>query len=158
MNNESVDQVLIALRRIIRAIDLHSKKLVQNYGITGPQATVLKKVIAYKEVPIGILAREVNLSQATVTSILDRLEKQGYIKRIPSQDDKRKTLIHPTASAIKIFENAPPLLQEEFISAFNKLEAWEKNLILSTLQRIASMMDAKGIDASPLLSTHDLNE
>ncbi|MFN7098014.1 MAG: MarR family winged helix-turn-helix transcriptional regulator [Gammaproteobacteria bacterium] len=158
MKNEQVDQVLIALRRIIRAIDLHSKKLVQQYGVTGPQAMILKRIIEYAEVPTGILAREVNLSQATVTSILDRLERQDYIQRIPSQDDKRKVLVRATPAAVKIFENAPPLLQEEFIRAYQQLENWEQNQILSTLQRIASMMDAKEIDASPLLATRDITE
>ena len=150
---DMVDEVLISLKRIIRAIDLHSKKLVAKYGITGPQALVLKRIIHYKKVPSGILARDVNLSHATVTSILDRLEKQNYIVRIPSLDDKRKVLIEPTDQAIKIFKNAPPLLQEEFISAFHKLDSWEQTQMLSTLQRIGTMMDAKNISASPLLAT-----
>src|SRR3990167_7277214 len=150
---DMVDEVLISLKRIIRAIDLHSKKLVTKYGITGPQALVLKRIIHYKKVPSGILARDVNLSHATVTSILDRLEKQNYIVRIPSLDDKRKVLIEPTDRAIKIFKNAPPLLQEEFISAFHKLDSWEQTQMLSTLQRIGTMMDAKNISATPLLAT-----
>lgn len=150
---DMVDEVLISLKRIIRAIDLHSKQLVNKYGITGPQALVLKRIIYYKKVPSGILARDVNLSHATVTSILDRLEKHHYIIRIPALDDKRKVLIEATDDAIKIFKNAPPLLQEEFISAFHKLEPWEQTLMLSTLQRIGTMMDAKNIPVSPLLET-----
>lgn len=150
---DMVDEVLVSLKRIIRAIDLHSKKLVAQYGITGPQALVLKRIIQYGKVPSGILARDVNLSHATVTSILDRLEKHCYIARIPSLDDKRKVLIEPTEQAIQIFKNAPPLLQEEFISAFNKMDGWEQTLMISTLQRIGSMMDAKNISASPLLET-----
>ncbi|OGT26108.1 MAG: hypothetical protein A3I77_01820 [Gammaproteobacteria bacterium RIFCSPLOWO2_02_FULL_42_14] len=150
---DMVDEVLISLKRIIRAIDLHSKKLVTQYGITGPQALVLKRIIHYKKVPSGILARDVSLSHATVTSILDRLEKHNYIVRVPNLDDKRKVLIEPTEKAIKIFKNAPPLLQEEFISAFHKLDAWEQTLMLSTLQRIGTMMDAKNIIVSPILET-----
>lgn len=152
---DMVDDVLISLKRIIRAIDLHSKKLVAKYGITGPQALVLKRIIYYKKVPSGILARDVNLSHATVTSILDRLEKHNYIVRTSSIEDKRKVLIEPTEQAIKVFKNSPPLLQEEFISAFHKLESWEQTLMLSTLQRIGTMMDAKNISASPLLETSD---
>lgn len=153
--SDMVEEVLISLKRIIRAIDLHSKKLVAQYGITGPQALVLKRIIDYKRVPSGILARDVNLSHATVTSILDRLEKHNYIVRTPSLDDKRKVLIEPTDRAIKIFKNAPPLLQEEFIASFTKLDSWEQTLMLSTLQRIGTMMDAKNISASPLLATNE---
>ncbi|MDP1574238.1 MAG: MarR family transcriptional regulator [Coxiellaceae bacterium] len=150
-----VDDVLIALRKIIRAIDLHSKKLVSKYGITGPQALVLKRIIHYGRVPSGILARDVNLSHATVTSILDRLEKHHYIARIPSKDDKRKVFIEATEDAVRIFKNAPPLLQEEFISEFRSLESWEQTQMLSTLQRMGTMMDAKNIAAAPLLETEE---
>ncbi len=147
-----VDEVLFALKRIIRAIDLHSKKLVAEYGITVPQALVLKRIIHYKQTVSSILAKDVNLSHATVTSILDRLENHHYIIRTPSLDDKRKILIEATEQAVNIFKNAPPLLQEEFITAFRQLELWEQTLMLSTLQRIGVMMNAKNLSASLLLA------
>ena len=40
------NEVMSALRRIIRAIDLHSRALVQRFGLTGPQLTVLKELLA----------------------------------------------------------------------------------------------------------------
>ena len=48
---------------------------------------------------------------------------------------------------------AGPLLQEEFTEQFNKLEDWEKTQILSSLQRVVSMMEAKHIEATPILAT-----
>ena len=36
------DQVIVALRRISRAIDLHSHFLVQRYGMTAPQLAALR--------------------------------------------------------------------------------------------------------------------
>lgn len=36
------DQVIIALRRVIRAVDLHSRTLAESHGLTGPQALILK--------------------------------------------------------------------------------------------------------------------
>ena len=67
------DEVLKTLRRIIRVIDLHSKKLVQKYGLTGPQMLVLKELLSLNELPVSVLAKNVSLSHATVTSMLDRL-------------------------------------------------------------------------------------
>ncbi|HSL18147.1 MAG TPA: MarR family transcriptional regulator, partial [Methylomirabilota bacterium] len=63
----TVRQVLAALRRIIRAIDLHSRSLVQRYGLTGPQLVVLKELIDRPPQSVSALAGAVNLSQATVT-------------------------------------------------------------------------------------------
>ena len=44
-------------------------------------------------VPIKILCEKTSLDKSTLTGIIDRLERDGYIKRKPSQTDKRSTLI-----------------------------------------------------------------
>ena len=72
-NNDLGDQVIIALRRVIRAIDLHSRTLVSTHGLTGPQALILK-ALQYEGLTAGELANRVSLSQGTVTDILNRLE------------------------------------------------------------------------------------
>ena len=93
------DEVVSTLRKIIRAIDLHSKQLTKKYGLTGPQIIVLKEINESPDRPISEIARKVSLSQATVTSILDRLEQQGYAQRHRSQIDKRKVNIVLTEKA-----------------------------------------------------------
>lgn len=47
-------------------------------------------------------------------------------------------------------------MQESFVEAFDKLEDWEKSMILSSLQRLVSLMDAQHIDAAPLLAAEQL--
>lgn len=154
---ETYDKVLISLRQIIRAIDLHSKKLERESGLTGPQLLVMQLVGTYGEVTSGIVAREVSLSQATVTTILDRLERKGLLKRERSAHDKRKVLVSLTEAGGAALEAAPTLMQESFIRAFNQLEDWEQTLILSSLQRISEMMNATDLDAAPLLDSTDEN-
>jgi len=149
------DNVLVALRQIIRAIDLHSKRLERESGLTGPQLLVMKAIVQTVSVTAGQIARDVNLSQATVTSILDRLERKAYLRRERSNEDKRKVLIHLTEAGRQVLEQAPALMQENFILGFARLEEWEQNLILSSLQRVANMMQAGDLDAAPLLDSSD---
>lgn len=150
--------VLITLRRIIRAIDLRSRRLMQQAGFTGPQLLVLQALGQHREMSAGELAREVNLSQGTVTSILDRLEKRQLIRRVRSHADRRKVFVTLTATGEQQLASAPTLLQERFIERFNELKEWEQNQILATLQRLAEMMDAQDIDAAPVLDTrHELD-
>ncbi|MCW8888100.1 MAG: MarR family transcriptional regulator [Gammaproteobacteria bacterium] len=152
---ETHDQVLVSLRQIIRAIDLHSKHLERESGLTGPQLLVMQSISQIDLVTAGQIAREVNLSQATVTTILDRLEKKAYVTRERSQEDKRKVLLCLTEAGELILKQAPTLLQESFIDNFGGLEDWEQNLILSSLQRVADMMQAGNLDAAPLLDSSD---
>lgn len=157
---EKCDNLLITLRKIIRAIDLHSKQLEARFGLTGPQMLLLKSVCTAKGEAISSsqLAASASLSQATVTSIMDRLVQKGYVYREKSQTDKRKTLIHPTEKAEQVFAQNPGLLQERFVQQFAELKDWEQSLLLSSLQRIADMMDAEQIDTSPVLANAELQK
>lgn len=146
------DEVLIALRRLIRAIDLHSRKLVRSHGLTAPQALVLKEVVENREVSVGEVAQQVSLSQATVTDILNRLEKRGFVTRSRSTIDRRRVMVRPTEEADRAIASSPPLLQEDFARRFSELAEWEQTLLLASLQRMAALMDANQLDAAPVLT------
>lgn len=146
------DQVLVALRRIIRAIELHSHDLEQRYGLTGPQLAVLKSLGEGEAVSIGTLARRVHLSQATLTGVVNRLLARSLVTRERCESDHRRVLISLAPAGLAILDQAPPSLQESFITALGRLEDWEQTQILSSLQRVVTMMEARDIDVTPFLS------
>jgi len=146
-----IEEVLIALRRVIRATDLHSKYLAKTTGLTAPQILLLQTLRDKGQITIGELAQEVSLSQATVTTILDRLEKRNLIYRKRSETDKRKVHAFLAEDAAEILKNAPIPLQEQFTRQFGDLQEWEQTMIISSLKRVAQMMDAQHIDAAPVL-------
>ena len=143
--------VLSTLRQITREIGVHSKNLVKRVGLTVPQLLVLREVVDAGELPMGRLAERVSLSQATVTTIVDRLEIHGKIERHRSQSDRRQVLLVATDEGSRVARENPSLLQEEFVEAFSKLQPWEQTQILSSLQRVAAMMNAHERPASPML-------
>ncbi len=146
------DQVIVAIRRVIRAVDLHSKTLAASHGLTGPQALILK-ALQRDSLSAGALAACVSLSQGTVTDILKRLEQRGLIRRLRDTEDRRRVLVEATDAGLAVLQQSPPLLQERFVRHFSNLQDWEQNQLLSSLQRIAAMMDAEDIDAAPVLSS-----
>jgi DNA-binding MarR family transcriptional regulator len=145
------DEVLVALRRVIRATDLHSKQLSKSAGLTAPQLLIMRAVRDLGQVTIGTIADKISLSQATVTTILDRLELRKLVYRVRSTQDKRKVHAHLTEAGGEILARAPNPLQEDFIKKYQALAQWEQTMILASLQRVANMMDADHIDASPVL-------
>jgi len=149
---QTVDQVLIALRKIIRAIDLHSRKLIKSYGLTIPQIIVLKEIERNDSPTVGEIATSVSLSQATVTNILIRLEQRGYLIRTQHNDDRRRVVVNSTEAGRDILARAPSLLHDRFVSSFQELKNWEQTMIVSSLQRIAELMDVQDVDAAPLLT------
>jgi len=154
----NIEDVLIALRRIIRATDLQSKFLARTTGLTAPQLLLLRAIKNNHDAAIGELAKVINLSQATVTVIVDRLENKGLLYRQRSDQDKRKVYIYLTKEGQIALDDAPTPLQEHFIRRFGELPAWEQSMILSSLQRVGHMMDATDIDASPFIEVGELDK
>lgn len=152
MGTDKSDEILSSIRKIIRAVDLHSKVLLKKYGLTGPQLIVLSQIGKSNELSVSQIAKQISLSQATVTTILDRLEQQGFILRKRGQSDKRKVYVEASEKTLRILDSKPSLLQVDFVNRFNRLKDWEQSLLLSSLQRIAAMMDAQDLVAEPLLS------
>ena len=148
---DQIDAVLIALRKVIRATDLHSKYLAKNTGLTTAQLLILQSIQNMGEVSIGEISKKISLSQATVTSILDRLADKGLVYRERSTKDKRKVHAYSTEDAVALIKDAPAPLQKQFTKQFEALNDWEQSMMISSLQRIAQMMDAEDIDASPVL-------
>jgi len=147
------DQVIAALRRIVRAIDLHSHQLVERFGVTGPQLIALKELSRLGTVPVGVLARAVQVSHPTMTGVLDRLERRGLVRRAEDTRDRRRVVVAVTPAGLELLAEAPSPLQERFRSALARIEEWERTQMLATLQRIATMMDAGDLEAAPVLMT-----
>jgi DNA-binding MarR family transcriptional regulator len=145
------EQILVSLRRIIRAIDLHSRQLAQTHGLTGPQLVLLKEIDRFPALSTGELAQRVSLGQGTVSMILERLERKGLIRRERSEADRRRVINSATAEGTALVRKVPSVLQDRFVSELDKLADWERSLLLSSLQRVATMMQAEELSASPVL-------
>lgn len=150
------EEVLIAIRQIIRAIDLHSRQLNKELGLTSPQLLLMRSIRDSGEVTIRQLSMNTNMSQATATTIIDRIEKRGLVKRQRSQLDKRKVHAYLTEEGAELLEKAPLPLQDHFIQRFQNLDSWEQSLLLSSVQRISKMMNAADLDVAPLLEVGNI--
>jgi DNA-binding MarR family transcriptional regulator len=154
---EKHQQLLIALRKVIRAIGLHSKQLNKTSGLTTPQLLIMLEIDKTSGINSSQVAKNVNLSAATVTNILDRLENKGLVSRVRSTQDKRKVSLYLTEDGKALLLNAPQALQEHFIENFANLAQWEQSQLLSSMERLAGMMDANEIDAAPLLELNAMS-
>ena len=151
-------EILISLRKIIQATDLHSRSLSKNFGLTGPQLVILETVSSHESISITGLAKSISLSQATVTDIINRLVKNGYLIKRKSEKDKRQVRISLSEKGASVLDQAPPPLQETFIERFSNLDDWEQLMILSAFERVVSLMSAEKIDAAPILVSGPIDE
>ncbi|MBO9482432.1 MULTISPECIES: MarR family transcriptional regulator [Gammaproteobacteria] len=142
---------LVILRQIIRSTDMQDKEISRCTNLTLPQLMVLQTLRQSHQITTGELAKSIGITQATVTSILDRLEKKALVARERGADDKRKVWISLTTAGLNLLKGAPTPQQDLFTRRFNDMQDWEQSMVISALERVAFMLDAQHLDAAPML-------
>jgi DNA-binding MarR family transcriptional regulator len=145
------EEILRSMRRIIRAVDLYSRQLIAQTGLSGPQLTCLRALARGGPMQTYQLADAVHLSAATVCGILNRLEQRGLVVRARQSTDRRRVLVSLTEAGEDTVENAPPVLHDKFLMKLRALPPLDQQAVQDALARIVHMMAASELDAAPLL-------
>ena len=150
-------EIIIDMRKIVRSINLESKRIQKDFGISIPQLlclAFLSKEDSYQSTHKQ-LTEHLNLNSSTVTGIVNRLEKKGLIARMPKKGDKRITYIALTSAGYKIVSDTPNLLQEKLAENLSKLSSQQITQIKTSLSLLVEVLEIKDVDASPLLTVED---
>lgn len=96
-----------------------TKKLKEHHisEINPAQGRILFVLWEHDGIPIRALAEKTLLEKSTMTSMLDRLEEMGYIKRVPSREDRREILIWRTEKD-KAFQKLYSEVSEDMTKLF----------------------------------------
>lgn len=145
------ERILRSLRRITRSIDLYSRQLAHRYGLTGPQLVCLRTLLRRGPSTPSAIARDMDLSQATVTGILSRLEANGLLVRSRHDGDRRRVMVELTAKGANVVASAPSALQDIFSGRLAALSDADQQAILASLEQIVDMMGAGEMVPDPSL-------
>ncbi|MEZ5395742.1 MAG: MarR family winged helix-turn-helix transcriptional regulator [Bryobacterales bacterium] len=147
------DRILRAIRRIMRSVDIYSHKLAIESGVTVPQLSCLRRVVAAGPLTHKALASEVELSASTLVGIVDRLEAKGLVTRERSKLDRRHVLIAATEEGVILASGSPSPLQDSLAAALEAVPELERAAITLSLERIVELMQIGQVDAAPILDT-----
>ncbi len=150
-DDQRLDAALIALRQILQATEINSRALAKSSGLTASQHIVLQVLATESGLTQAALAQRASLSQATVTTLLEKMGARGLIDRQRDACDKRRVLVKITEEGQRTLDAAPSLLQARFAKRFAMLEDWEKAFLVAALERTVTLFDAGEIDAAPYL-------
>lgn len=156
--DDQAEIALVALRRILKATEANVKALASQSGLTASQLLVLQVLKSRGETLTGELARAVDLKQATISILLDKLQEMGLIERRRGESDRRRVWVRITDEGNGVLHGAPDLLQETFRTRFRHLADWEQASLVAALLRVVSLLDAERIDASPVLDVGGVTE
>ncbi|HKK89525.1 MAG TPA: MarR family transcriptional regulator [Saprospiraceae bacterium] len=152
--------ILIKLRKVIRSINLESKKIEKKYGISIPQLLVLQFLSKQQDFKAksSDIKSFIHLNASTVSGIIRRLEGKGLVARLPAPLDRRATFITLTAKGAQLLEESPTTLQEKLSNRLFKLEETQKRELYENIDLLVALMEVEDIDASPIVASINFQE
>ncbi len=145
---------MTGIRKIVRAINLESKRVQKELSISIPQLLTLKYLQDcndYKSTMTEIKGF-LSLNASTVTGIVARLEQKGLIARLPDPKDKRSTPIILTSKGNDLLVRSNESLHERISRSLERIEDAEFSKIINSLETLIRLFDIQDIDASPIIT------
>lgn len=147
-------EILKKIRKIVRSINLESKRIQKDHGVSIPQLlclSFLNEEPNYQATHKQITAA-LELNSSTVTGIIDRLEKKAMVARLPRSDDRRSTIIALTSIGQKLLKTTPDLLHDRLAKSIGMLSKDEILRINTSLDLIIRHFGIETVDASPVIA------
>ena len=151
-------EILVSIRKIVRSLNLESKSIQKEFGLSIPQLLCLNHLEKSPEQQSNHknLMNLLCLNSSTVTGIINRLEKRGYVARIRSDGDRRVTRIQLTASGAKLVEGTPNVLHERLAEKLVTLSPQDREMVQKALEIIISAMEIRKLEAAPVLTSEEI--
>lgn len=149
-NERVIKEIVWSIRRLVRAVYLDVAKISKQYGLTGPQSSVLRTLIHSGPMSSAELSRTLYVTPSNITGIIDRLEKKELVERIRKEGDRRVALIMLTGKGRDLSQTLPDPIENKIISELADLDPEHVKMLSLAVQQILTLIDAKDIDEAPL--------
>jgi len=143
--NVAISEIMQSLRRIFKAVQDYSHEVSEKFGITGPQLWALKTIFQNESLSLSDLSERMYLHPSTITGVIDRLEKKGYVIRNRDKVDRRVIYVQLTAEGKRLVKRAPSPAQGKMIYGLKNLKKGELNLIYDSVQKLVKIMEAQNL-------------
>ncbi len=143
--NMTISEIMQSLRRVIKAIHDYSSDVSDNFGITAPQLWALKTISQHGNPSQGELSEKMYLHPSTITGVVNRLEKKGYVERDRNQKDRRVVKVRLTAKGKTLAKKTPNPIQGKMIYGLTNLKKRDLNSIYRSIQKLVTIMEVQNV-------------
>ena len=153
-------EILVKLRKIIRSINLESKKIEKRFGVSIPQLMCLQFLSEQEDykTTASKIKDYLMLNASTVTGILRRLEGRGLIAKLPNTKDRRATFITLTAKGSDLLKEPPTSLQEKLTARLQRLTDAQISALDKNIDLLVEIMGADDLDASSIFTINEVEK
>lgn len=132
--------------RLLWALDhvLHkrSKFMARRFGVTGPQRFALRVVGREPELTAGRLAEILKVHPSTLTGILQRLERRGFLVRKVDSTDRRRVRLELTSSGRAVTTSSSGSIEDRVGTVLKKTSRARLAATAGVLRTMVTMLEA----------------
>jgi DNA-binding MarR family transcriptional regulator len=136
------DRILAAFLRVVANVIIFNQQVADRLGLGMSDMQFMTYLQQHGPLTPGQLAQLSGLTTGTVTGVIDRLEKAGYVRRNPHPDDRRKVVVSRDEERIR--RDIVPLYAdrgENLTSVLGEFDAEQLEVISDFLTKLADSGD-----------------
>jgi DNA-binding MarR family transcriptional regulator len=135
--------ILDDLRRIVRVLRTGATALEARHGVTAAQLFALQAVGRHPGTSLRDLAVLTHTDQSSVSTLVQRLEARGLVRRRRSSVDARRVELEPSPKGRALLARAPDAPQERVVTAISKLDGATRQNLARGLDGLVRAMGAE---------------
>lgn len=153
MKNEH-PKILTLIRKIIRSVDIDSKRIEKVFGVSIPQLLTLQFLDTQEDFMATStqIKCHLELNASTVSGIINRLITKCLVVKVPNPNDGRGYFILLTAKGSKLLKKSPVTLQETVSKKMESLSQEEIDILYKGVGLLIKLLEAEDLDAAPLIT------
>lgn len=136
----SVEQVMLGLRRIVRALRVSARAIERSVELTSAQLFVLQQLADGPALSVKDIAARTLTDQSSVSVVVAKLVAAGLVTRRASPDDARRAELALSPRGRKVLQAAPEPAQARLVQALAALTEDERGELARLLDRVATAM------------------
>ena len=152
------NNIIINIRKILRSVNLESKRIEKQYGISIPQLLALNYLNSLSDCRATQkeISTHLNLNMSTVTGIISRLEKKGLIMKSTSEQDRRVHFATLTAKGLKLLQEAPALMHDQLAARLSNTSPEKLVELEKAFELVIDFMGIAHVEASPMVTSGEI--
>jgi len=138
----NVDAFLASLQALNR--HLRSSAFDAGRALTKVQWLLLRQLHRQGSASIGQLAAHLDVRASTMSQMLDRLERSGYITREPDPADARAKLVRLTETGRRTVGKTEEVWRNALTEPFERLDAEERETLARLMRKLSEQLPGRG--------------
>jgi DNA-binding MarR family transcriptional regulator len=136
---------MLALREVIRAFNVATKKLERRFGLSGAQLEALEILRDNPGLSASDLACRTAIDQSTASVVVKRLADAELVERRKHDNDRRRTQLTLTARGEAALQSAPPSIPARLRDAFMRMAHDDRVALTTLLERWLGLAGLKRV-------------